>query len=128
MGKLQHIKYRGTPIYSHVKNKLIRTAKHRELISYKDIAVMMGLPIKGDYMRSEMGRICGEISGDEMDHGRPMLSAVVVSVMTGMPGDGFFNLARTLGKLKKDDKNEIDFWEQEREAVYQAWKRPLRKK
>jgi hypothetical protein len=121
-------KYRGTTTYFRVMAELIRAAEYRGLTTYQDIAVLMGLPITGNYMQRETGQMCGEISDGEVECGRPMLSAVVVSVMTGMPSFGFFEFARNLGRLKKDDKDEKAFWEQEREAVYQAWKRPLRKK
>ena len=36
--------------------------------------------------------------GHQADRGRPMLSAIAVGV-SGSPGDGFFGLAKTLGKF-----------------------------
>jgi hypothetical protein len=52
-----------------------------------------------------------------------MLSAVVVDV-NGIPGEGFFTLARALGKLARTDKRtERAFWEHEKDAVYELWKR-----
>ena len=35
------------------------------------------------------------------------------------PGDGFFVLARSLGRLQAQDED--SFWEAERDAVYEAW-------
>ena len=49
--------------------------------------------------------------------GRPMLSAVVVNRETGRPGSGFYLLAWDLGKTVSD---EVDFWESEREKVYET--------
>jgi len=83
----------------------------------------MGLPLRGSHMGAETGHILGEISEDEVAAGRPMLSSLAVGV-GGRPGPGFFDLARQLGRMRTDE-DEASFWEREREAAYQAWKRPL---
>ena len=118
-------KYRGKTVYFHVMAELVRAAQYRGLTTYQDIAVIMGLPISGSHMGRETGQILGEISEDEVTAGRPMLSAVAVGV-EGKAGPGFFELARQLGRLK-DTETETAFWERERKAVYEAWKRPLPK-
>jgi hypothetical protein len=83
----------------------------------------MGLPLKGSHMGKEVGQMLGEISEDEVSQGRPMLSAVAVSV-NGFPGSGFYALARQLGRLTEEGKQaEEDFWKKELEAAYQAWAR-----
>ena len=117
-------KYRGTTTYFHVHGELMRAAQYRGITTYQDLAVIMALPLTGAYMGSETGHILGEISEDEVIAGRPMLSAIAVSV-AGKPGPGFFGLARELGKLH-DGENELTFWEAECERVHAAWKRPLR--
>jgi hypothetical protein len=118
-------KYRGTTTYFHVMAELVRAAQYRGLTTYQDVAVIMGLPVRGSHMGSETGQILGEISEDEVAAGRPMLSAVAVSV-EGKAGPGFFALARQLGRLTGDESDGA-FWEMERQAVYAAWKRPLPK-
>jgi hypothetical protein len=118
-------KYRGTTTYFHVMAELVRAAQHRGLTTYQDVAVIMGLRIRGSHMGSETGQILGEISEDEVAAGRPILSAVAVSV-EGKAGTGFFALARQLGQLTGDESDGA-FWEKERQAVYAAWKRPLPK-
>lgn len=71
-------------------------------------------------MGREVGQILGEISEDEMEQGRPLLSAVAVGV-SGQPGAGFFALARQLGRLDAAGKAaELAFWEGEVTAVYEA--------
>jgi hypothetical protein len=115
--------YRGTTTYSRVISDLVRAAEYRGLTTYQDIAVLMGLPTSGSHMGSETGRILGEISEDEVRAGRPMLSAVCVSV-DGKPGPGFAGLARKLERLKPGE-GASEFWERERKAVYTVWKRPL---
>lgn len=42
--------------------------------------------------------LLGEVSSDEDDFGRGMLSAYVVSAEDGQPGGGFFTLAEKLGR------------------------------
>lgn len=106
--------------------ELVHAAQYRGVTTYQDIAVIMGLPLQGNHMSRETGRMLGEIAQDEFNAGRPMLSAVVVGV-DGKPGPGFYNLARGLGRLSDED-DQLVFWEQEREAVYNAWRRPLPKK
>ena len=117
-------KYRGTTSYFHVFAELVRAAQYRGLTTYQDIAVIMGLPIQGQYMGTETGHILGEISEDEVEAGRPMLSAVAVGV-GGSPGPGFFKLARQFQRLASGQP-EDEFWDAERAAVYEAWKRPHR--
>jgi hypothetical protein len=117
--------YRGTTDYIRVLAELVRAAQYRGVTTYQDIAVIMGLPMRGSHMGAETGCILGEIVEDEVKASRPMLSAVAVGV-NGKPGPGFYTLARDLGKLAAW-QDEIVFWEREREAVYEAWKRPLPK-
>jgi len=73
-------------------------------------------------MANEIGHITGEINEYEHRHGRPMLSAVVVTKDTGMPGGGFFVLASSLGKFNGDSEQEKrTFLESELEEVYNTW-------
>jgi hypothetical protein len=119
-------KCRGTPDYYRVYAELLHAAEYRGWNGYQNIAVLMGLPLQGSHMASEVGHVLGEISEDEKKAGRPMLSAVVVGA-TGKPGKGVFWLARQLGRLSESTTEEESFWRQELEAVYGAWKRPLTK-
>lgn len=115
-------KYRGTREYEQVRAEMIKVAKRKDTIFYADIAKVMKLPSSGHYMSAEVGHMSGEISEDEHSRGRPMLSAVAVSVTRRIPGPGFFDLARTLGKLPSfSEQAERHFWEEEKAAVYAAW-------
>ena len=77
-------------------------------------------------MGKEVGQVLGEISEDEHAHGRPMLSALAVSSVTGQPGVGFLGLAKTLGLLQDDSpEGQAKFWKQTREKVSQTWERQL---
>lgn len=110
-------------MYVHVMAELVRAAEYRGLTTYQDVAVIMGLPTSGNHMGRETGEIIGEISSDEVAAGRPMLSAVVVDV-AGDVGPGFFKLAKWLGRMADGD-DEQAFLQKERQAVYEAWRRPI---
>ena len=112
-------KYFGTEPFLKVYYKLIRTAQKRGTIYYGDVAKIMKLPTRGEYMSNETGWILGEISEWEHNEGRPLLSAVVIRKDIGMPGDGFFRLARQLGKFQ--GQGEQDFWHNELRDVYNMW-------
>ncbi|WP_448698909.1 hypothetical protein [Streptomyces avidinii] len=53
-----------------------------------------------------------QVSRYEVEHGRPMLSALVVSEGSPAPSPGFADLARHLGLEAADDaaRTEIRFW------------------
>jgi hypothetical protein len=116
-------KYRGTTTYFHVLAELIRAAQYRGTTTYQDIAVIMGITVTGSLMGKETGHILGEISEDEVDAGRPMLSAVAVSVRR-IPSEGFYSLARDLDLLKRG-QDERRFWQQQRDRIYETWSRPI---
>jgi alkylated DNA nucleotide flippase Atl1 len=116
-------RYRGTTQYFHVLAELVRAAQYRGVTTYQNIALIMGLPLSGSHMGQAVGHILGEISEDEVSAGRPMLSSVAVGV-NGKAGPGFYLLAQDLGRLgKKEDQ--AAFWRHERDATYDAWRRPL---
>jgi hypothetical protein len=77
-------------------------------------------------MGSQVGRMLGEISENEVSNARPMLSAIVVGV-SGQPGPGFYGLAEDLDKFQEDTKeSQLKFWEDEKRAVYDTWKIDLK--
>ncbi|MEW6241039.1 MAG: hypothetical protein AB1564_09565 [Chloroflexota bacterium] len=116
--------YRGTKEYALIQAELIMAAKYRGTITYQEIAKIIGLPLEGNYMGAQIGHLLGEISEDEVEKGRPMLSAVAINTQ-GTPGPGFFDWARQLGRLG-DNMDEKAFWQAERKAVYETWKTILK--
>lgn len=118
-------KYRGTCEYYLVFARLLDAARHRGYVTYQELAREMGLPLTGSHMGTATGRVLGEISEDEHKAGRPMLSALAVSVK-GQPGPGFFGLARSLGLLASEDRgDELKFWEAQKSACYETWRERL---
>ncbi len=112
--------YRGTKEYAFVYTELITAAKHRGTITYQEIAKIVGLPMSGSHMGSEIGKILGQISEDEVSNGRPMLSAIAVNVQ-GVPGPGFYELAKRLNRTT-ENSDTATFWQAECQAVYETWK------
>ena len=99
---------------SLVYTYLIEAARNRETITYRELARKVGL--YGDMPR--LFRILDDINRDERAAGRPMLSAIVVGA-SGMPGKGFFRLARSLGLYRGiDDRG---FWQEEVRRVHNHW-------
>lgn len=116
-------KYRGTKEYLLVYAELINAARYRGTTTYQAVAEIMGLPLTGSNMGKQVGQMLGEISEEELGHGRPMLSAIAVGV-NGVPGPGFYNWARKLGRLTDDSPEaEQEFLERETRAVYETWAR-----
>ncbi|MFD0149333.1 hypothetical protein ACWGQ4_14275 [Streptomyces sp. NPDC055721] len=60
----------------------------------------------------------GRISAYESEHGRPLLSALVVAQESGTPGPGFAQLAQSLGVVVRDPEA---FWEEELAEVVGFW-------
>ena len=116
-------KFKGTKQYLLVYCELIQAARTRTYLSYSEIAQIMGLPPSGNYMAKEIGAMLGEISGDEVSQGRPMLSVLAKSKNLPRPGKGFFVLAKQMGIYKGEgEEEEKRFWEETCEAVYSTWK------
>jgi len=96
-------------------------ARAKDIITYIELAHRVGLPTPsaiGDAFPGFIGEVRGEISANEVGKGRPMISAIVVNKDTGMPGQGFYNLARNLGRYRGNDEQT---WVDEVKAVYKFW-------
>ncbi|MFD4916614.1 hypothetical protein ACFWNR_25775 [Streptomyces virginiae] len=91
-------------------------------LSYK----ALGLAIDPDGINIGMSRppfrtmfpALGHVSMYEVEHGRPMLSALVVSESSHAPGSGFADLARHLKVQVEDDAT---FWRDELERTLRFW-------
>ena len=114
-------KYRGTQELLLVYRQLITAAQYRGLVTYTQVARILGIRSLGHNMARQVGQVLGEISEDEHNADRPMLSAVAVG-SGGMTGEGFFVLARRLKMFSgANSADERRFWEAERERVYEVW-------
>ena len=100
------------------RKAMIAAASRRDLIAYSDLVHR----IKSCTLYPHDPRLAhmlGDISTEEDEAGRGMLSAVVVH-KTGSqkPGHGFFILARSLGR---DPTNEDECWIDELNKIYDTW-------
>ncbi len=115
--------YRNTREYDLAYNLIIGAAARRQIIRYTELAPLVGLKRSGNHMGNEIGRLLREICENEHRAGRPLLSSIVVN-SSGKPGPGYFEYARSLGKLPADG-DEKEFWESEKEAVHTCWSASL---
>ena len=97
-----------------VRAKLIEVARQRNLMTYSDAARLVGLPAV-----SVGPLVLDRINKREHTEGRPLLSALVVSKSTGIPGKGFYEIASSLGLY--NDEEHCKYWRQEVQRVYAAW-------
>jgi len=120
-------KYRGKPEYFLAYAELLAAARRRGTVTYREVAFVTGLPLRGGQMAKAVGHLLGEISEDEYRKGRPMLSALAVHEEDGQPGEGFFKLAKLLNKLKDTSHDgKKRFWGEERAAIYSLWRKKAR--
>jgi len=113
-------------VNERVYDKLKEVAKRGTIpITYTELndECNLGIKFEGDAGRKEIGIILGDISKREFQNNRPLISAVVVSKNSHppKPSDGFYNLARELGLLKRGEKEEI-FYSKELTKVFEYWK------
>ena len=94
-----------------IREILINVTKQRSVIFYSVLNKMLSdnsiIELDLEYIddRNTISDILDEINCDESSEGRPMLSVVVVKIGDYIPGDGFFKLARELGKQQKGERD-----------------------
>lgn len=106
-----------------VRDALIEAARDRRLLTYPDVAAIMGLPGAGYDMGRKVGAMADAINRFERDAGRPMLSALIVQTQSRRPGEGFYACAIQFGRATgfADDASKRAFWESERDKGYAEW-------
>ena len=112
-------RYEGDKEYYRVYSLLIQAAHFRGKVQYMQVAKILHITQPGNYMGREVGQVLGEISRNEVEHGRPMLSAIVIGT-NGVPGEGFQKFASGIGRWNGEG-NWKDFWQTELEEVYNTW-------
>lgn len=79
--------------------RLVGAARAGEFVHYAELAKVLGIDIETAHFGVHVGKVLGQISEDEIAAGRPMLSAIVVSRDTMLPGHGFFRLGHELKQV-----------------------------
>jgi hypothetical protein len=83
---------------------------------------MLGIDTENPHFGAQVGKVLGEISEDELAAGRPMLSAIVVSKDSMMPGKGFFNLGEELRQTRPGE-DDLTFAVRQIKRVHEYWSR-----
>jgi hypothetical protein len=92
-------------------------AAHRSTITYRELTDRLGVSLPANDEWS-LARLLREVSTEEDEAGRGLLTAVVVRHSGGLPGGGFFRMAAARGR-DVDDRQSC--WERELERVYRAY-------
>jgi hypothetical protein len=93
-------------------------AKRADPITYSDLVSMISAVVMEPH-DARLAHFLGEISSEEHQAGRPLITALVVHKHDLQPGRGFFELARSLGFSITD---EIAFWSTEIQKLQLQWK------
>ena len=97
---------------------LIARAKRNATVYYSELSDKL-LPIANIEPHSyAMANMLGEISVDEHNAGRPLLSAAAILKADNIPGGGFYTLAESLGFTVSD---KVEFWIQEFNRCHDYW-------
>ena len=99
-----------------IHEKIRDVARNGIYVNYGDIAPLIGLSPRSP----KLFAILDCINRNEHSEGRPLLSAVVINKMKGMPGDGFFNLAEELEL--HDGSRKREYWKEELRCVHNYWR------
>jgi hypothetical protein len=97
---------------------LVERAKIKEPISYGDLVKRIDA-VSFEARDQRLFALLGELSEEDAKAGKGITSALVVAAAEGMPGGGFFELAK---KLKRKKADPVEMWIGELNLVYAAWK------
>jgi hypothetical protein len=109
-------------IAENLYERLVEVARTRRTLTYSEAGELVGLSMRNPNHRKLLGQQLGAISEYEVDHGRPMLSAVVIH-KGERPGTGFAQLGEDIG-LKSSFDTDASFADRELFRVYAYWARP----
>jgi hypothetical protein len=110
------------PIHEKIYERLKDVARESATITYSEIAPLAALNLENPAHRNMLGEILGEISTYELENNRPMLSSIVVHSDDRLPGEGFFILARFLGKYHgQGEIADMEFFVDQVKRVYSYW-------
>ena len=97
---------------------MIAVARRGRVISYSDLVGKI-TSCHLDAHGPHLAHMLGEISSEEDEAGRGLLTVVVVHKTGDMkPGPGFFELAQSVGRNTADGEQ---FWIEELRQVYEVW-------
>ena len=104
---------------ARVKSVLGMQASRQELLTYLELADRVAMP--GPQRIHRITRLLERLMQEDVAHGRPVRSALVVSrIGHGLPAEGFFDRARRLQILVNEDQR--SFHCRQIEAVFSGAK------
>jgi len=98
-----------------IYEKLQEVARAKSITNYTEIGSLVGLEPHNPILWGMLD----DINRYEHQQNHPMLSAVVVLKNKYIPDEGFFPLARELGRFRGSDKD--TFWINELKEVHNHW-------
>ncbi|MDA1358917.1 hypothetical protein O1R50_04745 [Glycomyces luteolus] len=106
---------------------LKRYASQGETLSYGDLNRELGEPFNlGAHLPGQIGKLCDDITTAHSSATglKLMISVLVRDEDTGLPGDGFFTLAATLGHLAPTDDADVKraFVKQQERRVFMVFR------
>lgn len=102
-----------------MRDHLLAVARSGTTTTYSAVAGLVGLDMESPADRNRISEILDGISEGEHNAGRPLLSVVVIRNDRNMPGDGFFTMARRVGKLHNNDN--LQFFIEELRRAHDYW-------
>ncbi len=109
-------------IRDRMYDKLKAIARDQKTITYKEFAELFGLNYRAHW--KYLKDAYNEIDTQEVQHKRPMISAVLIKIRFNRSGTGFYRCAKDLQLFSGDPDNAKDqkyFHGQELEKVYEYW-------
>jgi hypothetical protein len=79
-------------VRAEIRHILIDVARAKQVITYSELTSMLQTAYL-HYHSNILARLLVEIGAEEVQAGRVVLPALVVTKQTGLPGHGFFKLA-----------------------------------
>ena len=113
-----------TEDHLRIKDVLIKVAKRKSMINYTDLLKQSGvhLDMSNPHDRGVLGNLLGDISWNEVQEGRPMLSSVALHAGDFKQGGGFFDLAEELYSISLPSADaELKFGMDEMNKTHEFW-------
>lgn len=121
---LRGIRIVAVAINQKLYDRLLEAARAKQTINYGSLYDFLKLPPIHSRRIQILSQLLDEISTSEHEKGNPLLSVVVVRSDNGMPGKGFFDMAKRI--RVQGAESDFDFFRSQLEAVYGKWRRPLK--
>lgn len=105
-------------------DRLTVIAKSEDIVTYGQIAPVVGLSMDVDADRAKMSAYLEEIVRNEHAAGRPLLTSIVVHAGgDNNPGEGFFQIATELKYFSgsRDQFKRLQFWVDAVKKTHRYW-------